>query len=104
MVKLEFASDSTQSRLLDAIYPIIERTGVILPLSIITLIILAFIYHDRLLFTKPYGPHMAKPPGALPLIGHSYTIVKNGTEQQFERFQEMALCESSLHPSTLLRY
>jgi hypothetical protein len=84
---------SQQTNLVDLIRMFLDKTGVLLPITFVTIIVLAFIYHDRLLFSKPHRPGLTVPPGGLPLIGHTYSIVKEGTKDQFERFQELAMCE-----------
>jgi hypothetical protein len=71
----------------DIVSYIVDKTGVLLPFIVVTLIILACIYHDRLIFTRPNRPNMTVPDGALPLIGHTYTMVKQGAKGQFERMQ-----------------
>ncbi|KAK0563646.1 hypothetical protein OC844_002094 [Tilletia horrida] len=55
----------------EAIGAILERTGVVLPLVILPILLLAFLYPDRVVFTKPLRPGLAQPSGALPLIGHT---------------------------------
>jgi hypothetical protein len=89
MVKIDFSNMSAPQAGMtsDIVSSIIDKTGVLLPLIAFTWIILAFIYHDRLLFTKPNRPNMTVPAGALPLIGHTYTMVKAGAKGQFERMQ-----------------
>lgn len=71
----------------DIVSSVIDKTGVLLPFIVVTMILLACIYHDRLVFTRPNRPNMTVPDGALPLIGHTYTMVKQGAKGQFERMQ-----------------
>jgi len=96
MAKLDMSVSSQQLHLMDMIYSILDKTGLVLPTLFFLTFALAFIYHDRLIFTKPNRPGMVAPPGAYPLIGHTYSIVKAGTKNQFERFQEMAMGELSI--------
>jgi hypothetical protein len=94
MTKLDMSINSQQAGLVDFILSLLAKTGFLLPIATLTVVVLAFIYNDRLVFTKPHRPGMFVPPGGLPLIGHTYNIVKLGTKKQFERFHEMALGES----------
>lgn len=75
----------------DVVRSALDKTGILLPLLVVGLVGLAVVYNDRLVFTKPHRPGLTVPSGGLPLIGHTYAIVKYGTKNQFERFQEMAL-------------
>ncbi|PWN33640.1 cytochrome P450 [Meira miltonrushii] len=69
----------------------IDRFGLILPSAVLALLILGFIYHDRLVFSPGKRSGIYDIPGGLPLIGHTHQIMKFGTTNQFHRFQELAL-------------
>lgn len=74
----------------------ISRFGLILPSAILALLVLGFIYHDRLIFTPGKRSGIYDIPGALPLIGHTHHIMKLGTANQFHRFHELALLSPTL--------
>lgn len=94
MVKIDIhAASQAQPEMTGSslVYGILDKTGVLLPLFIISWLALAIKYHNRLIFTRPNRPNMVIPDGALPLIGHTYIFVKNGTAKQFERMQEWVM-------------
>ncbi|PWN50791.1 cytochrome P450 [Violaceomyces palustris] len=64
-----------------------SRLGVTPPLLLLSLLTLALIYNDRLVFTRPRRKELSRPKG-LPLIGNTIDIIRLGTVQQFERFHE----------------
>lgn len=92
-VRAGMAESSSSSSI---VYALIEKTGVLIPLFIISWLVLAIKYYNRLIFTKPHRPNMMIPDGALPLIGHTYVFVKNGTTKQFERMREWVMSEQNL--------
>ncbi|KDN52517.1 cytochrome P450 [Tilletiaria anomala UBC 951] len=67
---------------------VLERTGVALPSAILILAILALLYPDRVIGTAAPRPGIPRMPGALPLIGNTWVLIKNGTEEQFHRLQD----------------
>ncbi|KAK0533914.1 hypothetical protein OC842_002823, partial [Tilletia horrida] len=68
----------------DAITNILDRTGIILPLSVFTLLALAIVYHDRVLFTKANRSNLYSPPGTWPLIGHTVTAIKMANNRELD--------------------
>ncbi|KAK0552250.1 hypothetical protein OC844_006453 [Tilletia horrida] len=68
----------------DTISTIVDRFGVLLPLSVLSFVVLAIIYHDRTLFAKPRRPGVYFPPNALPLLGHTFEAAKFGTKNELE--------------------
>ncbi|KAE8203244.1 hypothetical protein CF327_g7785, partial [Tilletia walkeri] len=74
------ASSSTLAAILD-------RTGILLPIAGLAIIVLAFIYNDRTPFTKARRPEVYYLPNALPLVGHTIDVIKKG----FARELDMAL-------------
>ncbi|KAE8236107.1 hypothetical protein A4X06_0g9654, partial [Tilletia controversa] len=77
---------STYSSPLAAIF---DRTGILLPLAGLSLLALAFIYHDRALGTKPRRAGVHFPPMTLPLLGHTVWKVKKGTDRELHQFLEI---------------
>ncbi|KAK0521227.1 hypothetical protein OC834_006743, partial [Tilletia horrida] len=68
----------------DTVTNILDRTGIILPLSVFTLLALAIVYHDRALFTKPARSNLYSPPGTLPLIGQTLQAAKMAGNRELD--------------------
>ncbi|KAK0541279.1 hypothetical protein OC835_000263 [Tilletia horrida] len=72
----------------DSIGSVLDRTGLILPVVIVTLLALGIVYHDRAVFTKPARPGLFRPPVALPLIGQTVHAARLGAERELDAMLE----------------
>jgi Cytochrome P450 len=123
----QLTSAPTASTMVDKIASILESTGYVLPALLLTLIAIILVYPDRVPFTHPFLPNIPVMPGkrrehhslflsfdkprlnpslpiaALPLIGHTHHIVKNGSKNQFENFKALTdQTECGAFQSTIL--
>lgn len=76
-------------RLVDGFQRLIDTTGIVFPSLVLGLVLLALIYHDRVIFTPGKRKEMFHPGGAWPLVGHTPLIVKRGIQNQLENFKEV---------------
>ncbi|KAE8271354.1 hypothetical protein A4X09_0g1029 [Tilletia walkeri] len=72
---------STSAPTLAAIF---DRTGILLPIAGLSIIVLAVIYNDRTPFTKGRRPGVYYPPHALPLLGHTVEVIKKGFARELD--------------------
>jgi len=63
---------------------LLDRTGILLPLAFFILVVLAFIYNDRAIFSKPHRPGLYSPSRAYPLIGHTLKALSMGTRRELD--------------------
>lgn len=75
----------------DGLADTLEKTGLLLPLLIVTIAVLAVVYNDRTIFSPPNRKEIYQAPNALPLIGHTYFMFRQGIKDHLEGF--MQLCE-----------
>ncbi|KAE8210263.1 hypothetical protein CF327_g5848 [Tilletia walkeri] len=69
---------------------ILDRTGILLPIAGLSIIVLAFIYNDRTPFSRARRPGVYYPPKAWPLLGHTVEVVKMGTTRELEMALEFS--------------
>ncbi|CAD6913656.1 unnamed protein product [Tilletia controversa] len=77
---------STSSSSLAAI---LDRTGILLPLAGLSLLVLVFIYHDRALGTRSRRAGVYFPPKTLPLLGHTIWMLKKGMDREQHQIFEL---------------
>ncbi|KIS70555.1 uncharacterized protein UMAG_01723 [Mycosarcoma maydis] len=90
---IELRSDNAYvQHLVHVINTVLERTGLALPVLVLTLLFLTIKYHNRTIFAKPPRKELYSPP-AWPLIGHTLQAMKY-TDNILDWFLE----QSRKHP------
>jgi len=81
---------SPDNPMVKKISEMLEITGPLLPLCLLSLALLTIVYHDRALFTKPHRKGLYVPP-AYPLVGNTIHLVRDGVEGQLERGLDVSI-------------